>query len=221
MNHTESPTRPDDQTQRPDKHPHKRAQSDVPLTELLAARWSPRAFAETPVEEEKLLGVLEAARWAASSSNVQPWRFLVTRRGTDAFDKLRGCLSEGNKPWTAQVPVLILTVTDTVLPAKGEKPATENRYALHDLGLAVGNLTVQATALELFVHQMAGFSADKAKAAFEIPDPYKPVSVIALGYLGDDEALPEDLRARENAPRVRKTLKEIAFEAEWGKPAFR
>lgn len=221
MSHTESPIRPDDQKRLESRRLEKRVPSDYPLTELLAARWSPRAFAETPVEEEKLRGVLEAARWAASSSNVQPWRFLVTRRGTEAFDKLRACLAEGNKPWTVQVPVLILTLTDTVLPAKGEKPATENRYALHDLGLAVGNLTVQATASGLFLHQMAGFSADKAKAAFEIPEPYKPVSVIALGYLGDDEGLPEGLRERERAPRERKALTEIAFEAEWGKPAFR
>lgn len=197
----------------------KRAPSDHPLTELLAVRWSPRAFADTPVEPEKLASVLEAARWAPSSSNLQPWRFLITKRGTDAFEKLRACLSRGNQPWTERVPVLILTLADTVMPAKGDKPAAEHTYAVYDVASAVANLTVQATASDLFVHQMAGFRPDEVRAAFAIPDPYKPVTVLALGYLGDPSELPEPLQERERAPRGRKPLRELVFEGAWGEPA--
>ncbi|ADI15745.1 nitroreductase family protein [Truepera radiovictrix] len=208
---------PPQDAERPDRD--RRAPSDYPLTDLLARRWSPRAFAETPVEPEKLASVLEAARWAPSSSNLQPWRFLVTRRKTDAFDALRACLARGNQSWTERVPVLILTLADTLLPAKGDKPAAEHAYALHDVGLAVANLTVQATALGLFVHQMAGFRPDEARAAFGIPETFRPVTVLALGYLGDPAALPAELQERERAPRRRKPLRELVFEGAWGEAA--
>jgi len=195
--------------------PNKEAPTDYPILDLLKKRWSPRAFADTPVEAEKLALVLEAARWAPSSSNQQPWRFLVTKRGTEGFDTLVSCLREGNKAWAPRAPVLILTVADTQFPAKGDRPARENRYAFHDVGLAVGNLSVQATAVGLFVHQMAGFYPERAKEAFAIPDPFEPVTVLALGYLGDASDLPNELRAREAAPRTRKPLEELVYEGGW------
>jgi len=193
--------------------------TEYPVHELIVRRWSPRAFAATPVEEEKLRRIFEAARWAPSSSNVQPWRFLVTRNGETRFTELHGLLSKGNQPWTENVPVLFLSVTDTMFPAKGDKPARDNPTAKHDLGLALANLLLQATDLGLHAHPMAGFDREGAREAFGIPAPYEPVTVTAVGYLADPSTLPEDLRARETAPRSRKSLREIVFEGDWGQPA--
>lgn len=193
--------------------------TEYPIHELIERRWSPRAFAPTPVEEEKLQRIFEAARWAPSSSNVQPWRFLLTRNGEESFSRLHGCLSEGNKLWTANVPLLLLSVTDTMFPAKGDKPARANPTAKHDLGLALANLTLQATALGLYIHPMAGFNGDKVREVFKVPAPYEPVTVSAIGYLADSNTLPDDLREREAAPRSRKSLREIVFEGDWGQPA--
>jgi nitroreductase len=193
--------------------------TEYPVHELIERRWSPRAFSPAPVEEEKLQRLFEAARWAPSSSNVQPWRFLLTRNGEESFARLHGCLSEGNKPWTENVPVLLLSVTDTMFPAKGDKPARANPTAKHDLGLALANLTLQATALGLYVHPMAGFDGDKVREVFAVPTPYEPVTVSAIGYLGDSSTLPGDLRSREEAPRSRKSFRDIVFEGGWGQPA--
>lgn len=187
--------------------------------ELITRRWSPRAFAPTPVPDGVLAQLFEAARWAASSSNAQPWRFLLTRAGEASFQKLHSCLSRGNQPWTERVPVLLLGVTDTVFAAKGDKPARDNPTAKHDLGLAAANLALQATALGLYVHPMAGFDQDKVREVFAIPSPYEPVTVTAIGYLADLDTLSEADREREEAPRSRKSLREIVFEGDWGKPA--
>ncbi len=197
----------------------KPAPTDHPVHDLIERRWSPRAFATAPVEEEKLLSLLEAARWAASSSNVQPWRFLVARHGEASFQKLHDCLAGGNQSWTENVPVLLLSVVDTMFPAKDDKPARDNPTAKHDLGLAFANLTFQATDLGLYVHAMAGFDKEKTKEVFGIPDPYEPVSVTAIGYAAPGSSLSEELREREEAPRVRKSLRDIVFEGEWGRPA--
>lgn len=201
------------------KDQDRRAPTTHVIHEILAQRWSPRAFSTQPVESEKLQRLFEAARWAASSSNVQPWRFLITRHGEESFRKLHDCLMDGNKPWTENVPVLLLSVTDTMFPAKGDKPARENPTAKHDLGLAFANLSFQATELGLHLHPMAGFDKEKVKTAFSIPSTYEPVTVTAIGYLADSSTLSESLREREEAPRVRKPLKEIVFEGGWGRPA--
>lgn len=200
--------------------PHPRQLPTTHLVhDLIRTRWSPRAFASTPVEEEKLGALFEAARWAPSNGNAQPWRFLLTRRGTPSFDTLRDCLTGGNKPWTEIVPVLLLGVTETVLPAKGDKPARDNPTAKHDLGLAFANLTLQATELGLHVHPMAGFDAERVREAFGVPDPFEPVTVTAIGYLAPSGTLPDNLRAREEAPRVRRPLSETVFEGAWERPA--
>ncbi len=193
--------------------------TDHPVHELIERRWSPRAFAATPVEDEKLQQLFEAARWAASSSNVQPWRFLVARNGEASFQKLHDCLAGGNQSWTENVPVLLLSVADTMFPAKGDKPARDNPTAKHDLGLAFANLTFQATDLGLHLHAMAGFDREKTKEVFGIPDPYEPVSVTAIGYLAPSSTLSEALREREETPRSRKSLRETVFENDWGRPA--
>ena len=197
----------------------RRAPTTYLIHELMSQRWSPRAFSTQPVEEEKLQQIFEAARWAASSANVQPWRFLIARHGEASFDKLHDCLTDGNKPWTKNVPILLLSLTDTVFPAQGDKPARENPTAKHDLGLAFANLSLQATELGLHLHPMAGFDKEKVKDVFGIPSPYEPVTVTAIGYLADSSTLPKGLREREEAPRTRKSLKEIVFEGDWGKPA--
>ena len=150
---------------------------------------------------------------------MQPWRFLVSRNGEASFQKLHDCLAGGNQSWTENVPVLLLSVADTMFPAKDDKPARDNPTAKHDLGLAFANLTFQATDLGLYVHVMAGFDKEKTKKVFGIPDPYEPVSVTAIGYRAPSSTLPKALREREEAPRSRKSLRETVFENDWGRPA--
>lgn len=195
---------------------NKTAQTDYPVLDLIEKRWSPRAFAKRVVEKEKLLSVLEAARWASSSNNRQPWRFIVTQRGEESFDKLLATLREGNISWAQHASVLILSLAEKEFPARGDKPARENRHAWHDVGLAVGNLILQATALDLYVHQMAGFYPEKAVQAFEVPDTFEPVAVLALGYLGSPDDLPDALRERELAERTRKPLEDLIYGENFG-----
>lgn len=192
----------------------KLASTDFPVHPLIQRRWSPRAFADRPVEPEKLLSLLEAARWAPSSGNGQPWHFFLGVRGTPAHAALVDVLKEGNASWAAQAPVLMLTVAK--MTTGSGRPHT---HALYDVGLAVMNLTLQATALDLYVHQMGGFYADRARQRFAIPEGFEPVTAIAIGYLGDPEMLDEKNRERERSPRSRRPLSEFVFEGRWGEPA--
>ena len=192
------------------------AQTQYPVHELISRRWSPRAFADRLVPEEDLRRLLEAARWAPSSSNEQPWSFLVaTKAYPEDYQRLFSCLVPGNQLWAGQAPVLMLSVANLVF----EEDGSPNRHAMHDVGLAVENLIVQASALELFVHQMAGFEVDKARELFQIPPQCEPAAMIALGYLGDPGTLPEKLRVRELAPRTRKPLAEFVYTGRWGSPS--
>jgi nitroreductase len=191
----------------------KPAANDFPIHELLRARWSPRAFADRSVEPDQLRSLFEAARWAPSSFNEQPWAFLVARREqTDEFARLLGCLVEGNQAWAKFAPVLLLTLAHRCF----EKNQQENRHAFYDVGQAVGNLSVQATALGLVLHQMAGILPDKARTEFHLPESWDVVTGIALGYPGDPAILPEALRQRELAPRSRKPLSSFVFTGRWG-----
>ncbi|HEY3129573.1 MAG TPA: nitroreductase family protein [Acidobacteriota bacterium] len=191
----------------------KPAETDRPIHDLLRRRWSPRAFSQRPVEPEKLLTLLEAARWAPSSFNEQPWSFLVTTtENPGEHDRMISCLVEGNAQWARQAPVLMLSVAKLFF----EKNGKPNRHAFHDVGLAVENLVIQATALELVVHQMAGFHVDKARQVYAIPEGHEPVAAIALGYPADPESLSQQLREKEMAPRVRKALREFVFAGKWG-----
>ncbi|MBI1730763.1 nitroreductase family protein [Candidatus Acetothermia bacterium] len=193
---------------------NKEAISDYPLHDLIKRRWSPRAFSKKSVEPEKLRSLLEAARWAPSSGNEQPWRFIVTRKDEDeAFELLRACLNEGNQAWAKNVPVLMLSIAKMF---RGDDVTRPNRTALYDVGLSVGNLVIQATALGLHVHQMGGFDAQKARQTFQIPAHFEPIAAIAVGYLGDPAQLDEKLREREIAPRERKPLRELIFTEKWG-----
>jgi nitroreductase len=185
------------------------------MVEPILNRWSPRAYADREVPMEDLKKGFEAARWAASSSNEQPWRFLVGRRGDETFKKILDALVPGNQVWAKNAPVLILSVARKHFAHNGHV----NRHSWHDTGAAMANFSVQITALGLHGHSMAGFDHNKAQAAFEIPDDFETVAVTAVGYLGDPDTLPEELRKREEQPRQRKDLKEFVF-SEWEKPAF-
>lgn len=192
----------------------KPAATEHPIEEILRRRWSPRAFADRMVEREKLLSLFEAARWAASCFNEQPWQFIIaTKQSTEEYAALLSCLIERNQQWARLAPVLMVSVAKMDF----EKTGKPNRHAFHDVGLAVGNMIVQATALGLFVHQMAGFSPEKVRELYAVPDGYEPVAAIALGYPAAADVLPESFREREVGPRTRKPIESFVFEGGWGK----
>jgi nitroreductase len=194
----------------------KSADTQHPIHDLLKRRWSPRAFSDQPVEAEKLRILFEAARWAPSSNNEQPWRFVVANKDNETeWSRLLACLVEGNRKWAYRAPVLILSVASLNF----EDDSTPNRHAFHDTGMAVENLMLQATALGLAAHQMAGFDVEKARADLKIPSGYEPVAMIAVGYPGDPAQLSDRLRAREAQPRVRKPLTEFVYSATWEQPS--
>jgi nitroreductase len=194
----------------------KPATTETPIHELIGRRWSSRAFSDQPVEPTKIRSVLEAARWAPSSRNEQPWAFIIaTRDDPKHFDVLAGTLVEANRAWAQKAPVLIMTLAHTAL----EKDGSPNRLGLHDLGLATSNLVTQATSVGLATHQMGAFDVEAARKLFHIPDGWEPVSVIAMGYPGETDALPLAYRERELAPRQRKSLEEFVFTGTWGNPA--
>ncbi len=190
----------------------KSSQTQYPIEDVLRQRWSPLAFSDRMVEPEKLRSVLEAARWAASSYNEQPWSFIVATSDNKAeFDRLLSCLAEGNQEWARNAPILMLSVAKLNF----ERNGVENRHAFHDVGAASAELAIQATANGLFIHQMAGFDVPLAQQTYSIPDGYEPVAAIALGYLGDPTTLSERLQQRENSPRTRKPLEKFVFSGSW------
>ncbi len=193
---------------------NKLTQNRYPIHDLLTRRWSPRAFSNRPVEPEKLGALFEAARWAASCFNEQPWRFILATRdqGTE-YDKLLVCLVEANQVWAKQAPVLALGLAKRTFARNGNP----NAYARHDLGLATAQLMIQATALDLYVHAMAGILPDKARDSYGIPEDNDVVTALAIGYLGAAESLPEQLREIEQAPRERRPLADLVFTGAWGK----
>ena len=188
-----------------------------PIYDVIARRWSPRAFDERPVEQETLKSLFEAARWAPSSNNEQPWRFIVASKETSTdYDRLFACLVEGNRKWAFRAPVLILSVASLLFEDDG-KP---NRHALHDTGMAAENFVLQATALGLQAHQMAGFDTQKARETCLIPTGFDPVAMIALGYPGDPAVLPDYLREREIKPRERQPIGDFVFSIKWGQTSL-
>jgi nitroreductase len=191
----------------------KRASTDYPIHELLAQRWSPYAFDDRPVPEADLCALFEAVRWAASSFNEQPWTYIVaTKEAPDQFQQLLSCLVEFNQVWAKAAPVLALGVVSLRSARSGQV----NRAAVHDLGLAAGNLLVEATARGLFVHQMLGIFPDKARQIFDIPEGFEAWTGIAIGYRGDPTRLPDALKQRDRLPRQRKPLQQFVFSGTWG-----
>ena len=195
----------------------RKAITSVPINELLARRWSPRAFdAKRSVTPLQIAALLEAARWAPSCNGDEPWRFLMWNRATDAprWQTAFDCLSDNNKKWVRNAPLLFLSCAGSVFEHNG-KP---NRWGQHDTGMAALSLALEAVAQGLAAHQMGGFDADKARAAFAIPADYTPMAMIAVGYQAEPDVLDEETRAKELKPRGRKAIGERFYAGEWGKP---
>jgi nitroreductase len=192
----------------------KQVSPDHPIHELIARRWSPYAFSDQLVSEDDLRSLFEAARWAASSYNEQPWSYLVATKANPAeFERLLSCLVEGNQMWAKAAPVLALGCTSLYFARNG-KP---NAAALHDLGLASATLTLEATARGLAVHQMIGILPDKARELYQVPEGVQPLTGLAIGYAADPNTLSEKLRDRDLTPRSRKSPAEFVFGGAWGR----
>ncbi|MCR9292337.1 MAG: nitroreductase family protein [bacterium] len=192
---------------------HKHARPEHPIMDVIAERWSPYNYdPERSVERHKLLSCLEAARWAASSYNEQPWRFIVaTKDSPEQFERGLGCLLEANQEWARHAPVLILTA----YASKFSRNDKDNRVALHDLGLAVGNLSIEATRQGLHVHQMAGVNLSRVRAVYGIPEDHEPATAIAIGY-ARAQATSDELAARDSSQRQRNPLSQWVFGDKWG-----
>ncbi|MGH9742439.1 MAG: nitroreductase family protein [Candidatus Acidiferrum sp.] len=192
---------------------HKPAPTDFPVHDLIRNRWSPRAFSDKPVEPGILASLFEAARWAPSSSNEQPWAYLVAAKDdAENFARALSVLVDFNAGWAKGAPVLILAISHLNF----QKNGAPNRNAFYDTGAATALLSVEATARGLAVHQMAGFDPAKARNVFDIPADWEPIAAIAVGYPGHPDSLSEKLRDREVAPRTRKPLSEFVMSGHWG-----
>ncbi len=185
---------------------NKIANTDHPIIDLIKQRWSPRSFSTKQVNAEQINSLLEAARWAPSSSNEQPWKYYYGVKGTEGFEKILSCLSGGNQPWAKNASVLFIAATRKTTEGKG----SVNDWAEHDLGLANMLLILQATLMGIYTHPMAGFDKAKTIATLFLDDDIKPICAIAIGYLDDADKLDEPFRSREKVLRTRKSIKEFA-----------
>ncbi|NER06095.1 MAG: nitroreductase family protein [Okeania sp. SIO3C4] len=175
---------------------------------LIRRRWSPRGFSDKPITEDIAMSLFEAARWAPSSYNEQPWRFIYAMKNDEeAFQKLCSCLVPGNVEWAKNAPMLVLAVAKKTYSHNGK----HYRHSMHDLGLALGNFTVEATSRDLYLRQMGGFVVDKSREVFEIPNDYEPATMVAVGYLGSVESLTDNFVKTEYKQQVRKPIEELVF----------
>jgi nitroreductase len=190
---------------------------DHPILDPMIKRWSPYVFDERPVEREKLLSCLEAARWAESSYNEQPWVFFLSERTNQVeFQRALECLVEANQAWAKHAGVLILTATSRTFKKNGQP----NRVCEHDVGIAAAHFALQATVLGLQAHQMAGVNLMKTRQTYNLPEGYDPMTAIALGYPGPPpRGADPKLAPRDAAPRSRKPFSEWVFTGNWGQPA--
>ena len=195
---------------------HKPAPSESPVHDLIRHRWSPRSFVDKAIPEDVLRSLFEAARWAPSSNNEQPWAYIVaTKEDRVNFDKILGTLVEANAAWARHAAALAIAVVELAF-ARNHAP---NRTAQYDTGAASALLSVEATARGLAVHQMAGFDREKAREAFGIPEGWEAIAAIAIGYSGSPDSLPPKLKDRELAPRTRKPIREFVMTGSWGHAA--
>ncbi|MDP8567209.1 nitroreductase family protein [Methylophilus aquaticus] len=195
----------------------KPATTEQPIHELLANRWSGRAYdASKSVSSTQVISLLEAARWAPSCFGDQPWRYVVCNKAENmqAWQAAFDCLVAANQSWAVNAPVLLLICTDTLF-SHNQKA---NKWGPYDTGAATENLCLQATALGLMAHQMGGFDADKARVAFKVPERYQILPMVAVGYQAPVDTLTDELKEREVAPRSRKTLGELFFNGTWDNP---
>lgn len=189
----------------------KLADIDYNIFTLIEQRYSPRTFKSEFIKDEHLNKLFESARWSASSNNIQPWRFIYAEKGTASYNCIYECLSDFNKKWAHNAPLLMLTA----YKEKGED-GKENFHAMHDLGLSLGMMTMQAQYLGIALHHMAGVNWQKAQEAFEVPEGYHITTAIAVGYYGGDlNKLPSDLQIQETSPRIRMPFNEFAFKERW------
>lgn len=195
---------------------HKPANTQVPINETIANRWSGRAYdASLEVSHEQIMALLEAARWAPSCFGNQPWRFIVWNKNADAkaWQQAFDCLAASNQTWVKDVPVLMLVCADTLFN-HNQQP---NRWAQYDTGAAAENVCLQATSMGLMAHQLGGFNAESASATFEIPAQFIPMAMLSIGYAADIASLEGDILTRETAARSRRPLNELFFAGSWGK----
>ncbi len=190
--------------------PRKPATSPHPILPAITERWSPLAFSDTFVEPGKIHTFLEAARWAPSSYNEQPWRYIYACKGDNGRTTLEGLLLPGNS-WAKHAGVLVISFAKRTFARNGQ----ENRHALHDLGCASGYLALQLAELGLIGHQMAGFDTERAHTALHVPDDYLPGTMMAIGYPSDPGHLPDELRQRQEAARTRMPRENFAYRGKW------
>ena len=194
----------------------KRARPDHPIQDFLAERWSPYGYDPRPLPAADLRSLFEAARWAPSAFNEQPWRYLVARREDEAaFADLLSCLVEANRQWARDASVLVVSVA-ALTYARNGKP---NGTALHDLGLAAAALTAEATRRGLVVHQMGGILPERVRELYGVPEGFQPLTALAIGYAADPRTLADAVRERDTAPRARRPQAEFVFAGAWGQAA--
>lgn len=193
----------------------KKANTDHPIHELITNRWSPYKFADRSVSKDDLLSLFEAARWAPSSYNEQPWRFIMAAKDqSQEFEKLLSCLVPANQEWAQNASALVLGVTHLTFDRNGK----ENKAAIHDLGAAVSHLSFEATARGISVHQMIGIEPESAKQAYNIPSDYEVLTAFAIGYSDLSENSSDELSKRDQTTRARRTISEFVFNKEWTMP---
>ncbi len=175
------------------------------IHELISKRWSPVAFDPKPVEYDKIQLLFDAAKWAPSANNAQPWRFIYATKDMPEYDVFLDLMSERNRIWASTAPLLVMGLAQLVSTYKNRP----NRLAFYELGMAVSNLLLQATAMDLVVHQMSGYDHERAKESLVIPTRYEPAAIIAIGYKGDASQLPDDLAAQEKQERTRMGISEF------------
>jgi nitroreductase len=190
-----------------------KAATDYPINDLIAARWSPYSFANRSISDQDLKSLFEAARWAASSFNEQPWSYIVAKKeDAEEFGRLVSCLVEANQVWAKQASALAIGITRLNFAGTDKS----NRAAIHDLGLASASLVLEATARGISTHQMIGIVPDKVRELYSVPEGNEPLTAVAIGYAGDPNNLPEALRTRDAARRPRKPIQDFIFRGKWG-----
>ncbi len=195
----------------------KKIETKATIHELIASRWSGRAYDSGKiVSKEDITSLIEAARWAPSCYGDQPWRFIVFDKATNesAWEKALDCLAEGNRAWAKDAPLLFLSCADSVLSKNGNP----NRWGQYDTGAATENLCLQAAALGLMVHQMGGFDSDKARESFAIPEQFTPMAMMTVGYQLAEDKIPDDVKEREYSERARNPIENNFFDGIWDKP---
>lgn len=183
----------------------KTPQTEFGVSEFITSRFSPRAFSDEEIDTETMYRLFEAASWAPSANNEQPWEYYFALRGAPGFDKIWETLMPGNQPWAKQAAALVISVARKTFSRNGNP----NVAALHDLGMANATLLLQARALDIFGHPIGGFDKEKVAALIGLDEDRVPAVVFALGYLGDAESLEEPYKSRETTPRTRKAVSEF------------